>query len=323
MGRNVRNAAVAAKIEVTYGVDPTPTAAANAMLIGSVDNTPIVANNVNRDRLRGYLGGSEQLLGTRYSQLGFNAELAGAGAAGTVPKWAVLLLACAFGETITAGERVTYKPVTDPQPSATMYAWDSGVLHKLVGARAGGTLKLVSGELPTLDIKATGIYSAPTATAVPTPSFTGFVTPLIPTDDNTLDLVIGGTLSAAGTAVAITGGTAYPSMGVEVDIGNQVEFTALIGGSSIDVVDRDSSGKVRLDLTAAQEVALAADVAAGTTRSLGIVHGTTAGNRLAIFLPNVQFINYAKDEINGRRLVSFDLRVLPLAGNDEITLVVF
>jgi hypothetical protein len=79
---------------------------------------------------------------------------------------------------------------------------------------------------------------------------------------------------------------------------------------------------VQLDLTAAQEVTLMTTVKANTTQGLGLQHGTTAGNIVLTFMPNAQLINPSKQEINGRRLIGFDIRAVPGAsGNDDLRLV--
>ena len=83
MGRFIRNTAILAKIESTYGTDATPTEGANAILISNASITPLQAQNVKRDLIRPYMGNSEELLGAAYVEMTFDVELAGSGAAGT------------------------------------------------------------------------------------------------------------------------------------------------------------------------------------------------------------------------------------------------
>jgi hypothetical protein len=66
-----------------------------------------------------------------------------------------------------------------------------------------------------------------------------------------------------------------------------------------------------------------AAVKAPTTQSMGLIHGTTAGNRGLIFMPNVQLINPSKGEVNGRRLIGYDLRINPSVGNDELRIAMY
>lgn len=325
MPRNVRNSVLLAKIESAYGTDAAPTGAANAMLISQPRLTPLQANNVDRDVIRPYFGGSEQLVGTRYSQAEFTVELAGSAAAGTAPAWGPLLRACAFAETVTASTRVDYTPITNSQESVTMYWYDDGVLHKLTGARGTVRINMQSGERPELQFTFQGIFSTPQTGSPTGVSFANFVTPLVVTDANTGDVIFGGTVASSG-APAISGGTAYPSMGIELDIGNQVAFTPLLGGETVDITQRALGGSVRLDLTAAQEVTFFGTVLNASLQAMSLQHGTTAGNRVIVHQPSVQLYEPSKEELNGRRLIGFRTRGVPTpggSGNDELRLVVY
>ena len=56
-----RKRVILAKTEVTYGTDPTPTGAANAILVRNLSITPQNSEIVSRDLVRPYLGASEQI----------------------------------------------------------------------------------------------------------------------------------------------------------------------------------------------------------------------------------------------------------------------
>ncbi len=320
MARYVRNSAVLAKIESVYGTDPVPTGGANAMLVSNQSKPKLVNNLVDRALLRSYFGGSEQLVGTRYLEIAFDVELAGSGTAGTAPAWAPLLRASAFAETLIASTRADYLPITNSQESVTIYYYDDGALHKLLGARGSATINMKVGEIPRLSFKFIGIDGGLSAAANPSLTLTAFQVPMTVVDANSGDLTFGATCSPTG-APALSGGTTYPSQGLEIDLGNVLNFTALLGGEGADISDRASVGKIALDATAAQEVAFMAQVLAATSQSLGLVHGTQAGKKVLVFMPAVQLVNPEGGELNGRRLITYDLRVNPSAGNDEIRLV--
>lgn len=318
MPRYIRNTAILAKVEITYGTDSVPTGGANALLVSNVSINPLNAQNVDRDNLRPHFGGSEQLVGTTYLEVGFDVELQGSGAAGTAPAWGALLLACAFAETVTASQRVEYMPKTVSPDSASIYYYDDGVVHKLLGARGDVTIKAGAGERPVLSFRFLGLDGGISAGAAPALTLTAWKTPSVVTDQNTGDITLGGTYAAG----AITGGTAYPSRGLEIQAGNAVAHTPLIGGESIDITGRAVTGTLALDMTAAQEVSLMADIKANVLRTISMQHGATAGHRVLMFAPAVQFINPKKEEFNGRRLIGIDARMVPVAGNDELRIVV-
>jgi hypothetical protein len=321
--RLTRNSAILAKIEATYGVDAAPSGAANAMLVANQSVTVLSAANVDRGLVRPYLGGSEQLLGAAFKELSFEVELVGSGTAGTAPAWGPLLRACGWAETVTASTRVDYTLISTGMESATLYYFDDGVLHKLVGARGEWTIRLNVGGKPVLALKFVGLDGGDVAQAAGSTTLSGFKTPQVVNNTNSQSVRFGATLAATG-AVALTGGTAYSSQGLELASGNQVQFTPLVGQETVDLTQRDITAKLQLDLTAAQEVAFIQTVKDATLQSMGMVHGTVAGNRVAVFSPSCQLTNPTKADVNGKRLIGFDVRVVPDPagqGNDELRIV--
>lgn len=314
MARYIRNTAILAKVETTEGTDAVPTGAANALLVSDVSVNALNAQNVSRDIVRNYFGGSEQLVGTAYKEVGFTVELAGSGTAGTAAPWGALLQACGFAETDDAAW-VSYAPAAPAdQKSATIYYYDDGVLHKLLGAKGSMRIGLGIGARPTLQFSFIGKDGGDTAAAVAATTLTAWRRPLVITDTNTADVTMGGSYAAA----AVTGGTAYVSQGLELDLGNAVQFTPLVGGEYVDITAREVTGSVQMDLSAAQEVSFMAAVRANTVQSMSLQHGTAAGHIVGIYMAGVQLINPSKQEVNGRRLIGFDVRSVPVAGNDDL-----
>jgi hypothetical protein len=137
---------------------------------------------------------------------------------------------------------------------------------------------------------------------------------------NVVDITLGCTYSAG----ALASGTVFPSTGIELDFGQNPAYTALLSSDRVDISQREITGHVDLDLTPAQEVTAMADVLANTTTGLGFTIGTAAGNKIIIHAPAVQRLNPSLQEINGSRLIGYDLRLVPTAagsGNDEIRIV--
>lgn len=318
MARYIRNTAIQAKIETVYKTDPVPTGAANSMLVSNVNINPLNAQNVPRELIRTWLGGSEHLIGTAFKEVSFDVEIAGSGSLGVAPAFGPLLRACGLAEAITAVTRVDYTPISTGFESVTIYWYDDGLLHKLFGARGSFGIAKGLGGRPVFRFRFLGIDGGESAATPSGTSYASFVKPLVITDTNTGDITLGATYSAG----AMSGGTVYPSRGLEVDLGHEVVHTPLLGMEEIDITARDVSGHVDLDLTPAQEVTLMSTVKANTTQGLGLQHGTVAGNIVLTFLANAQLINPTKQEINGRRLIGFDIRGVPGAsGGDDLRLV--
>ncbi|HSV81490.1 MAG TPA: phage tail tube protein [Ramlibacter sp.] len=320
--RVVRNTAILCKPEVTPGTDSVPTGAANAMLPTKegLSITPISIEMVNRDVLRPYLGASEQLPGTRFVELAWTVEMVGSGTVATAPPWGAPLRGCGFAEILTALTRADYLPITDAMEAMSIYWHDSGVLHKCIGSRAGGGIKLVQGDSPKLMLKYRGLYVTPTAVAQPATTLTPWKVPQVVTNANSGQVMFGCTHDDE-VAPALVGGTAYPSQGLEIDFGISNPFTPFLGAETVDITDRAMTGKVTMDLTAAQEVAFYAAIEAATLSSIGLQHGTVANQRVMAYAPAVQMTNPQKVDINGKRCMAYDLRFLPVDGNDELRIV--
>lgn len=312
MPRYLRNTVILAKLETTYGQDATP-AAADALLVSdaSIERR---YDNVDRELIRGYLGGSEQLAGTRSVQIEFTVELAGSGAAGTAPAWGRLLRACGMAETVTTGQRVEYNPVSAQFESLTIDYYLDGLRHKALGCRGTFELSERIGERPTLRFAFTGLDGGASAVSNPSPNLSAWQRPLVVTDPNTGDILLGCTYSTG----SLSGGTAYVSRGLELALGAGVQFVPMLGGDRVEITTREATGRMMLDLTAAQEATMLSDISANTLVSVGLQHGSTPGHIIVVFAPAVQRINPRIEELEGLALFSADLRLTPSAGNDEL-----
>lgn len=320
MPRLLKKTAILAKVETTYGTDSAPTGAANAILISNA-SYEITYNNVNRDLIRPFLGGSDQLTGTRYVKMNFEVEFANSGTAGTAPAWGPLLRACGFAESsLATPARVEYTPVSATFTSLTIYYHLDGVLRKALGCYGTADLDLGADNRPVWKFQFWGLDGGLTATADPTVTLTAFKTPQVVTVNNSGTVTLGGTYSAG----VVTGGTAYPSRGLQLSLGNDVQNISLLGtgGQRISLVNREVTGSIQLDLTAAQEVSFRTDINNNTTTSLSMTHGTGAGVGMIVTAPQVQRINPKDVDFNSEMEVALDLRFTPTtAGNDELRIV--
>lgn len=318
MPRYIRNTVILAKQETTSGTDVVPVAATDAVLVSNMTITPLDANNVNRDLVRGYFGGSEQLVATASVKVSFTVELAGSGTAATAPQWGDLLIGCAFAESLLATpNRVEYSPISAALKSLSIYYYDDGVLHKLLYCMGNAKVSAKVGERPTITFDFVALDGGISAVTNPTPTLTAWKTPPTMAKANVVDLTFGCTYATG----ALSGGTVYPSTGIEFDIGNAVAYVPLLSTERVDITNREVQGHADLDLTAAQEVTFMATVKANTTQSVGLTIGTAAGNKIILFAPAVQLINPTKQELNGSRLIGYDMRFVPNVGNDEIKFI--
>ncbi|MDR6770382.1 hypothetical protein [Azospirillum sp. BE72] len=101
MALRTRNAALLAKIETTEGVDASPVAGTDAVL---VENPQISFNPniVQTNEATGSLDGRGPITGGMTVQITCDVYLKGSGAPGTAPEWGKLLKASGWAETITS-----------------------------------------------------------------------------------------------------------------------------------------------------------------------------------------------------------------------------
>jgi hypothetical protein len=318
MPRLIRKTAILAKTEVTYGVDSVPTGAANAMLVSNATFN-LAYNNVERNFIRPFFGGSGQLAGTRFVEIGFEIELANSGTAGTAPAWGPVLRACGMAESVlSTPARVEYTPVSASFSSVTIYYHLDGVRRVALGCMGNVEIMLNEGAAPMLRFSMVGLDGGRTATADPTVTLTAFRAPQVVTDVNTGDINLGCTYAAG----ALSSGTVYPSRGLSINLQNTVSRKALLGGQAVQISDRNVQGSMQLDLTPAQEVSFLTDINANTNTTLGFTHSTGAGVGILLHAPQVQRIDPTDQEYEGDVHIGQSLRFTPTtAGNDELRLV--
>lgn len=304
----VRKTAILAKIESVYGTDPVPTGAANALLIAGEPNvSPMDMKVVDRNILRTFFGNSEKLPTGIFSKVDFSCEIAGAGAAGTVPAWGVLLRACAFAETISAGGSVAYQPVTDNLEAATIYFNKSGVLHKLTGARGSVKLGFTVDGIPKFDFSFTGLFNPATDTALPSLTLSGWKTPLPVNHTNTPTF----TIHSYAAKLQM----------LDIDVAADISAYVLLNDTEhVEIVDRKPGGKIVMEATTVAQKDWWTTVKNITTGTLNLVHGTTAGNIVQIDAPKVQIFNPTYSNFQGVAMLNGDLVFAPNTGNDELVI---
>ncbi len=321
MPRYTRNTIITAALEPTYGTSASP-AAADAILLSNPSIKPYTAKNVPRDLVRGYMGGSPQLVGPGYVEISGVVELAGSGTATTPPKWGRLMQAMGFAQTIGAASvDYTLTSTFGANSSLTINYFLEGQLHAALGCRGTATISMRVGERPELRVRFLGLYGGLTAASNPTPDYTAFRAPLALTDANTGDLLLGAVTYTASTGV-IGAGTAYVSQGLDLDLGNNLVFQPLLGREEVLITGREVQGGYSLDLSAADAVTFMNDVRANTLGALGLTHGTAAGNTVGIYCPSTQRVDPAVSDLNGQAFHDYSVRVLPVSGNDELRIVV-
>lgn len=317
MPRSTRIVAIMAKVETTPGTDAAPIATLDGLLLtGKPEITPLEIKYAERDLLLPWFGSSQSLVATINAKISFSVELAGSGTAGTAAAWGALLRGCGADQLALPAvtpTRVEHTPLTTGLKTLTIYINDSGVRQIITGAMGNCKLSAKKGETPKLMFEFLGIANAPTAVAASTLSLGNWKRPDPIAKGYITDITLGCTYANG----VLTGGTAYPSNGLEFDFGAKPIFFTTASTELATISDRQATCSFELDLTEAQEVAATADIRNNVTTGLGFTIGSAAGSKLILHAPAVQRTSIKKSENDGFRMLGFDCRVIPVAGNDE------
>lgn len=165
-----RRNVILAKIESTYGTDPTPTTADNAIEVQDLNLKP-VKTPLERAAQHETLQRKPSLLGEEYYEISFKVEISGTGSAGTPPRLSPLLKACDMSETIITGGSpvVKYRDASEDQGSAFIYAYWGGRLHKIGGVKGSVKGMFEAGKIGMLEFTLQGTKAAaPAITSMPT-----------------------------------------------------------------------------------------------------------------------------------------------------------
>ena len=309
MPQLTRKRTILSKIETTYGTDPVPTGAANAIWVKSITVTPMETNLVSRDLIRQYMGNSENLAGSVYGKLEIEVELAGSGTAGTAPAFGSLLRACGMSETIAAGVSVIYAPVSGAFESVTNYFNQDGVLHKMSGSRGSVALTYSAQSIPSLKFSFQGLYSPVVDAAAPTGVvFTAWQMPLVVNNANT-------------TGLTLQGFSGLVLSDLSIDLANTVTFRSLVGGAEqVMITDRKPAGSITFEATTVAQKDWWTAARNAATGPLSITHGTVAGNKVKVDAPKTQITQPNYSDKDGIAMIQASLVLVPNAGNDELTL---
>lgn len=302
-----RKTVILAKLETTYGTDASPTGAANAIQISEATVTPLAGDEVERGLMRETLGADPSIPVNSHVTCQFTVEIAGSGTAGTAPAFGPLLRACAMAEVIDAGVDVAYSPVSEDEESASLYFHKDGNLFKLIGARGNVTAELNANNLPVLNFSFTGLWTVPSAAAMPTsPDFSAFIAPLTVNKANTPTFTLHG-FSAVMTAFSF-------------DLGNVINHRDRVNSAEVNFSDRKMSGSVTIEEPPIASKNFYAIAKAATLDALQLVHGTVAGNIVTIDMPKVQLKSPTQSNEDGDVMLGMSLTPTADAGDDEVTI---
>lgn len=295
-----------AKTETTYGTDSVPTGLANAIYAKNVSITPLEANVIEREHIRAYFGGFEQIQSTAQVKVEFECDIAGSSAAGTAPPWGPLARACGLAETLVVSTSASYQPVSAAFEAVSIYFNMDGVNHATTGCRGNMTIGFNKEEIPVFKFSFTGKYVAPSDVTLPTQTLTAWQRPL--------------PFNKVNTTFSLNSYAAIASS-ISFDLGNSVSFSAPVNATEeVRITGRKVTGNVSVEATPIATKDWFAAARSQTTGAISMVHGTAVANRVEITAPVVHTGSPSYSDGDGVVMLGMDLVLRPSAGNDEIVI---
>ncbi|MGI9202671.1 MAG: phage tail tube protein [Woeseiaceae bacterium] len=295
------------KVESTYNTDPTPTPAADAILVRSASWAHEGARMADRPLINSTLGTPKKLFGGSLLAVSFEAELKGSGSAGTAPEIGQALRACGLDETVVASTSVTYQPVSSSIESCTIYYYQDGKRKVLTGCRGTVSFNMAAGEPGIASFTFTGHEGTPTDTALVSPTF----------DATEPETIKGLSLTVNALTHAIE------SVGLDVSntVSMPADVTASDGYGEIRLTKRDINGTINPEDVLLATADFIADWKADTERAIdtGVI-GSAAGNRYQVNIPRAAYRDVSLGDRDGIRVLDLSFGATENAGDDEFTL---
>lgn len=301
-----------AKIETTYGTDPSPVGGSDAVQVTNLEVTPIESDNVQAASYQGFLGNSTRgtLVANKRVSVTFDVELAGSGAAGTAPAFGPLLKSCGLSETIVSSTSVTYAPVSSSFSSATIYCFYDGTQHKITGARGTVSFNLTAGQFAVASFQFIGIYNAPDGTALSGSFTVANQAAAIEVNDTNV------------TTATFHGVTSSRIESFDMALNNELLYKETASNKEVLITNRAPGGTAVIEAPAIGTTDYFAKAVAAATGSTSLVLGATAGNIVTLNAAQTDITGCSYADTNGVIALSMPYLALPTtAGNNEMSLV--
>lgn len=268
-------AVVLAKIETTYGVDPTPTGGANAILCGDVEYD-VIDSKVERNNIKPIFGAKRFVAIGEGQKLSFTTEIKASGSLGVAPEIGPLFRACGFTQTVLADTHVYYTPNSSTSgESVTLYYYVDGLLHEINGCRGSFSVPDAKvNQYGTIKWEFTGIYGGPVAATLATPTFNATIPPVFR----------GANFSLDGYSAVIDG----ISLDVKNDIAKRVDVNSTNGVLEWFIKERAITAKIAPEMVLPASKDFWGMWSDGDTCAMAVTFGQTAGNKCVIAAQYVQ-----------------------------------
>ncbi|MBU0749151.1 MAG: hypothetical protein KKG67_20405 [Gammaproteobacteria bacterium] len=308
MSLSMANMCLLAKAQTVLGTPVVPTPGDNAILCRNANPALIKGKFIDRNLIRGARGNYGAMFAGTHRTIDFEVEAAGSGAAGTPPKYGVLLQGCDMSETITPTTSVVYQPTHGAAKPITLYGYLDGVLFRLSDAKGTWQLTTNAEEIPVFKFNYIGKYHPLEDAAFPTGlDFDDFMDPQTVGFDNTPTFNVHG---VPGVMQQFS-----------LDLANQLVWRDLVGFAGVRIPDRKPKCTVVMEMTDVATKNWGEVVRTSQKGAIELVHGLGAGRVLTVDMPRTgPDAEPTISDLDRVAMFNGSFSVEPSAGNDEVTL---
>jgi len=296
MARKSRLKALRFALETAYGVDAIAGGETTFDLKGrDVSIVPMAGDEIELNYDDGTLGGREVLLTGTHVTASFKTDLIGSGTPDQPAPWSALMQAC-LRKTTTNADNVTYTIDTGSDASLTMYYFQDGARHALVGVRGSVKLTAKTGEIPSLEWAITGLYSPPSSLAQTTLDTSAWLKPL--------------PLGNAHSSFSLNG-VARKLISIEMDQANTVAYQEYVGFEAVEITDFKPTCTIVIEAPDRAEfdpIAIAESEV--SNNSMSLQHGGTPGNIVQFNAGKMQFGRPSYGDQDGTLTWSIPLKLI-------------
>jgi hypothetical protein len=195
--------------------------------------------------------------------------------------------------------------------AGTFYFNLDDVRHIMLGARGNVAYTLNAKAIPVFRFRFLGLHGTISDSAAPTPTFSGFKTPVTVSTANTTDLHLMGFEEAV-----------YKSL--EFDLGNNLVYRQVVGRESVLITDRAVTGRMSIEATKVADHDWWTAAKNATFGKFCVKHGQSAGAIVGFTGRNVQITEPAYSDDDGVAMMDFGMSFAPYggAGNDEFRICI-
>ncbi len=299
MARKSRKKIIAYGVESVYGTDALSSGTTQYVLGRDFSITPMAGESSELDYDDGKLGNSGEIVTELYVTIEFTVDFASSGSATEVAPWGDLMTAClrkltSKKQTPDGTDETLYEIDDGSTASLTLYYYQSGVLHKITGARGSLSLSAKAKSFAGIKFAFTGIHGVVSSQAVPDGVFSKWQTPLKVGVENsacTLD------------------GKAAKMISLDYDQANQVVYQEYVGHEEVVITDFKPTGTLVIEAPDLSTLDVFALAKAGGEHTLVFANGPK-GNQVEWSSNKVQLGRPTYGDQDGTQTYSIPLRII-------------